>query len=179
MSEIWSKTHMFPWKVPLILVRYCWNLSFLNRYAKNTQTIRPVWVEFHTDGLTGRHDEANSRFSQFCESARDRLHTSEIEGNFTRSTTCQTLRCGTPQRCLLPRWWSRTGNVFWWLTPMLDRGSILQPVLSTVSNYHLNGLTVEEAKLTLSNVSCFTISRRHVLPWLVSFTTSCVYSGTL
>jgi len=24
---------------------------------------------FHTDGQTGRHDEANSRFSQFCESA--------------------------------------------------------------------------------------------------------------
>jgi len=30
--------------------------------------IRPVVAElFHADGQTDRHDEANSRFSQFCE----------------------------------------------------------------------------------------------------------------
>ena len=30
--------------------------------------ISPGGVEFfHADGLTGRHDETNSRFSQFCE----------------------------------------------------------------------------------------------------------------
>jgi hypothetical protein len=30
--------------------------------------IRPVGAElFHADGQTDRHDEANSRFSQFCE----------------------------------------------------------------------------------------------------------------
>jgi len=32
--------------------------------------IRPVGAElFHTDGQTDRHDEDNSRFSQFCERA--------------------------------------------------------------------------------------------------------------
>ena len=32
--------------------------------------IRPVGAElFHADGRTDRHDEANSRFSQFCERA--------------------------------------------------------------------------------------------------------------
>jgi len=32
--------------------------------------IRPVGVElFHADGRTDRHDEANSHFSQFFESA--------------------------------------------------------------------------------------------------------------
>jgi len=32
--------------------------------------IRPVRAElFHADGQTARHDEANSRFSRFCESA--------------------------------------------------------------------------------------------------------------
>jgi hypothetical protein len=32
--------------------------------------IRPVGAElFRADGQTGRHDEANSRFSQFCERA--------------------------------------------------------------------------------------------------------------
>ena len=32
--------------------------------------ILPVGAEmFHADGQTDRHDEANSRFSQFCESA--------------------------------------------------------------------------------------------------------------
>jgi hypothetical protein len=32
--------------------------------------IRPVGAElFHADGQTNGHDEANSRFSQFCESS--------------------------------------------------------------------------------------------------------------
>jgi len=32
--------------------------------------IRALWSElFDTDGQTDRHDEANSRFSQFCASA--------------------------------------------------------------------------------------------------------------
>jgi hypothetical protein len=54
-------------------------LEFSRDFRKNTQTsnfmkIRPVVAElFHTDGQTegrmDRHDEANSRFSQFCESA--------------------------------------------------------------------------------------------------------------
>jgi len=30
--------------------------------------IRPVRVEFDADRRTDKHDEANSRFSQFCES---------------------------------------------------------------------------------------------------------------
>jgi hypothetical protein len=29
--------------------------------------IRPVGAEIQTDGRTDRHDEASSRFSQFCE----------------------------------------------------------------------------------------------------------------
>jgi len=47
-------------------------LNFLNKFSKNTQIsdfkkIRPVTAEvFLADGLTNRHDEANSRFSQFC-----------------------------------------------------------------------------------------------------------------
>jgi len=36
----------------------------------NFKKIRPMGTElFHTDGRTNRHDEANSRFSQFCERA--------------------------------------------------------------------------------------------------------------
>ena len=36
--------------------------------------IRPVGIElFHADGQTGRHDEANSSFSQFFESAQGKL----------------------------------------------------------------------------------------------------------
>lgn len=31
---------------------------------------------------------------------------------------------------------------------MLDRGSILQPVIYTVNNYHLRGLIMEAAKVT-------------------------------
>ena len=50
-------------------------LTFHNRFSKNAQIpnfmkTRPVGYElFHEDGRTDRHDEANSRFSQFCERA--------------------------------------------------------------------------------------------------------------
>jgi hypothetical protein len=51
------------------------SLIFLDRFSKNPQIpnlmkIRPVAVRFfHPYGQTGRHDEANGRFSQFSESA--------------------------------------------------------------------------------------------------------------
>jgi len=65
-------------KVPVILVIFYWKFNFLNRFSKNTQMsnlmrFRPVGAElFHAVGRdwpTDRHDEANSRFSQFCERA--------------------------------------------------------------------------------------------------------------
>jgi hypothetical protein len=68
-------------KVPFILFRLQRNLNFVDRFSKNTQIsklmkIRPVGSElFHadgqTDGMTDRHDEANSRFTQFCENAQN------------------------------------------------------------------------------------------------------------
>ena len=64
-------------KVPIILVRFKWNLSFLARFSNNTQIsnfmiICPVEAELfrangQTRGWTDRLDEANSRFSEFCE----------------------------------------------------------------------------------------------------------------
>jgi len=33
--------------------------------------IRPVGDQFHADGRTERHDEANSRFLQFCQRVHD------------------------------------------------------------------------------------------------------------
>jgi hypothetical protein len=52
-------------------------MNFLDRFSKNIRIsnimkIHPVGAElFHADGQTDkdRHDEANSRFSQFFESA--------------------------------------------------------------------------------------------------------------
>ena len=55
-------------EVPIIFVRFYWNLNFLDRVSQNPQMsnfmkIRAVGAEFfHMDGRTGRH-EANSRFS--------------------------------------------------------------------------------------------------------------------
>jgi hypothetical protein len=62
-------------KVLFILVQLYVNVNFLDRFSNNPQIsnvmkIRPVEAElFHSDGRTDRHDEAYSRFSQFCERA--------------------------------------------------------------------------------------------------------------
>ena len=59
-------------KVPVIIVRFYWNLNFINLFSKNTQIanfakISPVGAElFHADGPKDRHEETNIRFSQFC-----------------------------------------------------------------------------------------------------------------
>jgi hypothetical protein len=59
-------------KVQFILFLFKWNLNFLGRLSKNTQIpnfmkTRPV--ESSCFMRTGRHNEANSRFLQFCERA--------------------------------------------------------------------------------------------------------------
>jgi hypothetical protein len=51
--------------------------EFSRQISKNPQishfmNIHPVGAEvFHVDGQTDRHDEANSRFSQFSEAPND------------------------------------------------------------------------------------------------------------
>jgi hypothetical protein len=65
-------------KCPLFLSD-CNETRILSGFSKNSQIsnfmkIRPVEAEFlhadgRTDGHTNRHDEANSRFSKFCERA--------------------------------------------------------------------------------------------------------------
>ena len=61
-----------PVKYPLFVVDF----NFINIFSKNTKIsnfieIRPVGAELFmsTERETGRHDEPNSRFSQFCERA--------------------------------------------------------------------------------------------------------------
>ena len=54
-----------------------------SRQILNFNRIRSVAAElFHTDGQTDRHDEANSRYSEFCERSYKRLFPC------TNSTTC-------------------------------------------------------------------------------------------
>jgi hypothetical protein len=62
-------------KVPVGLVRFCWNLNILDWFSENIQIsnlmkILPVGAElFNAGGQTDRQtrDEANSPFSQSCE----------------------------------------------------------------------------------------------------------------
>jgi hypothetical protein len=66
-------------KVPIVLVRFKWNLNFLVRFPNNTQIsnfmkLYPVEAELlrangQTHGWTDRLDEASNRFSEFCERA--------------------------------------------------------------------------------------------------------------
>jgi hypothetical protein len=60
-------------KIPFIIIRILMKLKVFDRFSKNTQVsnfmkIRPVGTElFYAYRQTDRHDEANSRSSQFCE----------------------------------------------------------------------------------------------------------------
>jgi hypothetical protein len=67
------------YKFPVILVRFQSNWNFLDEIKKNSLILnfmkrRTVGAKLsheneRTDERTGRHDEANSRFSKFCKSA--------------------------------------------------------------------------------------------------------------
>jgi len=73
--DIVTQVHKSLCKVLALLVIFQWKLNFLDKRPKNTKTLNsmtilPVGTDlFRMDRETDRHDEANSRFSQFCESA--------------------------------------------------------------------------------------------------------------
>jgi hypothetical protein len=74
-TDIYILNYMSSSEAPDILVIFKSKLNPTNRFSKNTQipnSTKFPRVEaklFHADGRTDRQDEANSSFSQFCESA--------------------------------------------------------------------------------------------------------------
>ena len=69
-QDIIKNVHWSSCKVPVILVRFEWSLTFFSTFSKNApipnfMNTRPARAElFYTDGRTDKHDEANCRFSQ-------------------------------------------------------------------------------------------------------------------
>jgi hypothetical protein len=93
LSEIWSKMcsglHV---KYPLFVSDFhdtwiCGTVFSKKTQIPNFAKIRPVRAElFHADGRTDRHDEANCRFSQFCE--RSLKHIVRFLRVYLKSSCC-------------------------------------------------------------------------------------------
>jgi hypothetical protein len=73
-----------PCKVPVTLIIFKWNLTFVDIFSKKSQIqnfiqILPVEAEFsmQTDGLKERHEYDNSRFSQFGKRAKKILRSTK------------------------------------------------------------------------------------------------------
>ena len=79
LSQMYIGHHV---KYPLFLTHFKRNLNFLHRFSKKTSNIKfhensssgsrvvPYGqIQYRTDSLTDRHDEVNSRLSQFCKRA--------------------------------------------------------------------------------------------------------------
>jgi len=81
--------------------------------------INPVGAElFHADGWTKRHDEANSRFSQFCEPAskqlRHAVNTIHLTGSMRFPPDRRRECWGT-----LPKLWK--SNAFSWVSDITSQ----------------------------------------------------------
>ena len=66
---MWKRLHV---KHPLFLSNFHKTCMFSADFRRSLKYQNPSWGAaelFHADKQTDRHDEANSRFSQFCESA--------------------------------------------------------------------------------------------------------------
>jgi len=73
-SVIIINLHKSSRKISVILVRFSWNLNFLDRFLKSPRTnlknASPMWAElFYTED---RHDKANSRFYQVANTPKKR-----------------------------------------------------------------------------------------------------------
>jgi hypothetical protein len=75
-QDIFINVEMSSCKVPVILVWLQWNLNFLYRFSRKKLPSFKYYQHpsnasrFIPCGRTDRYDEANNRFTQFCESAK-------------------------------------------------------------------------------------------------------------
>jgi len=73
--DIIKNVYWSSWKLPVILVRFQWNWTFLDIFLNNTHTsyfmkIRPVEAEFfRVNRRTDGYVKSSNRFPKFCERA--------------------------------------------------------------------------------------------------------------
>ena len=80
-----------------LFLRFQSKLKCLDRFSKKIKQYQISWKYvlvgtemFHAEWRTGRHDDANSRFSQFCESAQRMFETAPtcIVGTQLQASSC-------------------------------------------------------------------------------------------
>jgi hypothetical protein len=97
--------------------------------------ILPLGAElFHAEGQTDRQDEANSRFSQFCERVqklRSTVQFDELLIDFSKSALCTSERCAPVRSKTINHIHIKSGSLRVYKSPKLHFSQVKYVLIST------------------------------------------------